>query len=621
MAFNGAARRPLQHLLQSVLLLALLPTLQAGWDDLLRSVNLDPTRLTILEGSSKQALSQGIQPGENTVQVRGVTDVFNENLQIVWQHDATVPVYALPSQARIFTRERWSGAPLAAGWTRGPQVIFWTATPIGGQGYERYPYLLQALVSLGLKPRAQSRDLWAFFDASYRLRADPEFLASLWRRGGIAGLHIAAWQFWEPDPQRDAWLNALIDACHNHAILVHAWIEFPHVSEKFWQDHPEWREKTATGQDAHLDWRKLMNLADPACDRAIHSGLDSLATRFDWDGINLGELYFESLEGYQNPARFTPFHPSIREQFKAGHGFDPAEMYDESSPRSHKRTAAPMRQFLDFRAALARSLQQRWLGRLAAYRTAKPGLDLVLTHIDDRFDSTMRDALGADAASLLPETERLGATFLIEDPATVWHLGPSRYTEIARRYAPLARRPDLLAIDLNIVERYQDVYPAKQQTGGELLMLVRRAAEAFPRVALYFENSILAPDWSLLPSAAAAGIDVRELPGGCVDVDARKPAVLPWTGCAEVNGMRWPVGGPDDILLPAGRHRVSPCPGPAARTVADLNATLLGVEKTAAGWRLLYESRSRAIVLHSPKEKPARRIILPAGKGQFEWVD
>jgi hypothetical protein len=233
----------------------------------------------------------------------------------------------------------------------------------------------------------------------------------------------------------------------------------------------------------------------------------------------------------------------------------------------------------------------------------------------------MRDKLGADAAALLPESDRLDATFLIEDPATVWHLGPSRYTEIARRYAPLARRPDLLAIDLNIVERYQDVYPAKQQTGGELLLLVRRAAEAFPRVALYFENSILAPDWQLLPSAAASGIDVNELPDGSVEVHARKPAVLPWTGCAQVNGLRWPIGGPDDILLPAGRHRVSPCPGPAGRTISDLNATLLGVEKTATGWRLRYESRGRAILLQSHKEKPARRVVLPAGNGQFEWVD
>jgi hypothetical protein len=618
---NGVARRTRWKLLKTILILALVPTLQAGWDDLLRSVNLDRTHLTLVEGSSPDSLSLGIQPSTTTVRVRSVTDTFDDKLQIVWQHDQTVPIYALPAEARIFTRERWSGAPLAAGWRTGERTVFWTATAIGEQGYERYPYLLQALVSLGLKPQASSRDLWAFFDASYRLRADPDYLASLWRKGGIAGLHIAAWQFWEPDAERDAWLNALIDACHRQAILIYAWIEFPHVSERFWQDHPEWREKTATGQDAHLDWRKLMNLADPDCDHAIHAGLDSLAGRFDWDGLNLGELYFESLEGYLNPARFTPFHPQIRRQFQAAHGFDPAEMYDPASPRFHKPTAAPMRQFLDFRAALARSLQKQWLARLAAYRAAKPGLDIVLTHIDDRFDQTMRDSLGADAAALIPETELHSATFLIEDPATVWHLGPARYTEIARRYAPLARKPELLAIDLNIVERYQDVYPAKQQTGGELLLLVRRASEAFPRVALYFENSIPAPDWPLLAAAAAPGVHLRTLDGGSVEVTTAKPVLLPWTGCAEVNGLRWPVGGPDEILLPAGSHSVKACAGPAGRAIADLNATLLEIEKTAGGWRLHYQSRSRAILLRTQKQKPAERVFLPAGKGQFEWID
>jgi hypothetical protein len=264
-------------------------------------------------------------------------------------------LFIIPSARELEGPLPLPGAPLAAGWRAGERTIFWTATPIGEQGFERYPYLVHALVSLGLKPRASARDLWAFFDASYRLRADPDYLAAMWRKGGIAGLHIAAWQFWEPDPQRDAWLAALIEACHRHAILVYAWIEFPHVSERFWQDHPEWREKTATGQDAHLDWRKLMNLADPACDRAVHAGLDALAARFDWDGLNLGELYFESLEGYLNPARFTPFHPLVRNQFRSAHGFDPVEIYDPGSPRFHKRTAAPARQFI----------LNRWLTRRA----------------------------------------------------------------------------------------------------------------------------------------------------------------------------------------------------------------------------------------------------------------
>jgi Ca2+-binding RTX toxin-like protein len=68
---------------------------------------------------------------------------------------------------------------------------------------------------------------------------------------GIGALHVAAWHYWERDPENDAYLRRLIEACHRHAILVYAWFELPHVSEKFWDLHPEWREKTGVLQDAH----------------------------------------------------------------------------------------------------------------------------------------------------------------------------------------------------------------------------------------------------------------------------------------------------------------------------------------------------------------------------------
>src|SRR5437867_6485950 len=155
-------------------------------------------------------------------------------------------------------------------------------------------------------------------------------------------------------------------------------------------------------------------------------------------------------------------------------------------------------------------MQQEWMAQIGALRSVRPNLDLTLTHVDDRFDTGMRDAIGADAARVLPLIGASDFTFLIEDPATVWHLGPQRYPEIARRYEPLTARADKLAIDINVLDRYQDVYPTKQQTGTELFELVHLAAGAFSRVALYFENSLLAPDLKLLPAAAAA---VRRIEG------------------------------------------------------------------------------------------------------------
>ncbi len=76
----------------------------------------------------------------------------------------------------------------------------------------------------------------------------------------------------------------LIEACHREGILVYAWLELPHVSEKFWEEHPEWREKTAVLQDAQLDWRKLMNLTNRDCYRAVSAGVRQLidALRLGW---------------------------------------------------------------------------------------------------------------------------------------------------------------------------------------------------------------------------------------------------------------------------------------------------------------------------------------------------
>ena len=585
--------------------------LAGSWPRVLESAGLSPDSVEAVTGGSEQARRFGFRDSGVRVTVRSVVDSIDPSLEIIWQTAVEIPVFACPPGVTVFTRERWSGAPLAAGWRNGDRVHFWTAVDLGERGYERFPYIPQALAGLGLRARVESRSLWAFLDTSYRLRADPDYLAARWRRGGIAALHIAAWHYWEPDPQRDLWLKKLLDACHRHAITTYAWIELPHVSEQFWREHPEWREQTAAGQDAHLDWRKLMNLNDPDCSTAVERGLRALVERFDWDGVNLGELYFESLEGYQNPARFTPFHSQVRSDFRQSSGFDPAELYDKQSRRFHGRDAASMRLFLDYRAKLAARLQRHWLERLHALKSGKPWLDLVLTHVDDRFDSTMRDKIGADAANLLPAAKAYNATFLIEDPATVWNLGPERYWEMAKRYAAITPPGARLAVDLNIVERYQDVYPTKQQTGSELLQLLHSAAGVFPRVALYFENSIAGVDWPLVAGAAAAA-SVDSLIGGGLDVSAAHSVALSWPGCALVNGKPWPVRSGTFLLLPTGGGKVQGCAGSPAPTLLDFNGQLHEAAFRNGKLIIRYSSQSRAIAILPG----GTEMMLPPGDNQ-----
>ena len=564
--------------------------------------------ILIVEGESPLAAAFGFRVSAeatpagiaslHSVTVRSVEDLRAPDLRIVWEKALDLPVIEIPAEARIFARERWQKAPLIAGYRKGEGAVLWVAAPPGPRGYERFPYLPQALLDLGLEPPFRSTRLWAFFDSAYRARVDVDYFARRWRAAGIGALHVAAWHFWERNPQSDEYLRRLIDACHRNAIQVYAWLELPHVSEAFWDQHPEWREKTALQQDAQLDWRKLMNLTNRHAFAAVSAGTRDLLAHFDWDGVNLAELYFESLEGHENPARFTPLDTDVRREFQETAGFDPLDLFTAQSPRYWQKNAPGLARFLEFRAQLAQRQQTEWIAQIEDLRRLKPQLDLTLTHIDDRFDTSMREKLGADAARVLPLLAQHDFTFLIEDPATVWNLGPQRYPQIAARYAPLTPSQDKLAIDVNIVDRYQDVYPTKQQTGAELFELVHVASSSFPRVALYFEASIARWDFQLLASAAAAVERAGQVNGKLV-VESRRGVGVPFKGPALVDGKPWPIAGDDALWLMPGPHVIEPAPPAQAppMRVLDFNGDLKMAIVTPQGIEFAYQSSARAMAL------------------------
>lgn len=529
------------------------------------------------------------------ISVRHMVDEHAPAFPILWQQPVDIVPSALPPDFHVYATERWSGAPLLAGKRTGHGAILWLATAPGESGYERYPYLLQALVDLGFTPPAQAANLWAFFDGPYRSRADLDYLARRWRAAGISVLHVAAWHNMEDDATSDAFMKKLIEACHRNAILVYAWLELPHVSEKFWAEHPEWREKTAVGQDAQLDWRKLMNLQNPACHEAVANEVRRLLDRFDWDGVNLAELYFESLEGAANPSRFTPMNDDVRAEFKALSGTDPKQLFDATAPATQGGT---LKQFLAFRAVLAARLQSDWLKEVDAERAAKPYLDVVLTHIDDRFDPAIRDELGADVSRTLPSMTKRRSTLLVEDPANLWNLGPERYAKLAAKYQELT--PDLrnVGVDINVVDRYQDVYPTKKQTGVELFELVHQAAASFGQVALYFENSIEKQDLQLLPfSASTAHVSAAK---DGLAVTATAPTRVAWQGPATVDGKPWPVQDKAFVLVPAGTHTIgSAAKLSAPAALVDLNAEVRFAITNNNATEISYLAKSRAIAVVS----------------------
>jgi len=554
------------------------------------SAALTAAHMLILEGDSAAARSLGIVLQKDKVTVRQMVDSHAPKMQIIWEQPAEIFKAQLPEGFTVYAAERWQGAPLLAGKQTAHGAILWMATAPGLSGIERYPYLVHALVDLGLDLPLHATTLWAFFDSSYRIRADADYLARRWREAGVGILHVAAWHTMEADPVQDEYLARLIRACHRNAILVYAWLELPHVSEKFWADHPEWREKTAAGQDAQLDWRKLMNLQNNDCRAATAKQIDGLLNRFDWDGVNLAELYFESLEGASNPARFTPMNDNVRADYKKQTGIDPKSLLAPGA------RAEDLRRFLDYRAGLASNLQAQWLDEIEKMRADKPYLDIVLTHIDDRFEPGIRDALGADIARSLPLIQARKSTLLVEDPATLWNLGPERYSKLAEQYRALTPDRGHLAVDINVVERYQDVYPTKKQTGVELLELVHEAAVSFSRVALYFENSLEKQDLALLPAAAntaSAAIDGA----GVLTLDAAQPTRVSWQGAVEMDGKLWPVQNARTILAPAGKHTFEASALESGVSIADFNGDIRSAQGGSGRADISYASKSRAIAV------------------------
>lgn len=595
-----------------------------GWDAVLRTFGLSPSadagqadvlvvcagsqaasvpegwlrdgRLLVLEGESPAAAAKGFLPEEGApVEVRNVLDHHAPELLVVWKDAVLVTPTRLPDGAKVLSQDRWSKLPLVATFRPSEGGVLWLAAGPGDSAYDRFPFLASAMLDAGFVPPLRTQGLWAFFDSAYRQRADLRFLARRWREYGIGALHVSAWQHWERDTARDAWLRALLDACHEQGILVYAWFEFPHVSERFWADHPECREQTALGQDAHLDWRKLVNLSDPVCAGRVKQQAADLLRSFDWDGANLAELYYESLHGPANPARLTPMNQMVRRDFQQQHGFDPAELFREGSPQHQASNPGGLGSFLEFRRQRVAALHAEWLQFLTETAASiENPLHLVVTHIDDRFDPAVRDYLAADSDAVLRLMHQHPFTLLVEDPATIWHLGPSRYTDIAKAYATMTPYPSRIAIDINIFPRYQEVYPTKQQTGMELFRLVHAAAHAFPRVALYFEHTLSPQDLPLLAAAATPPVEIRR-EGSAVVVESAQPVGLRWNGPAMVNGRNWAARDDKTLWLPAGRNRVEAADQDPGLLLHHLSASLKQVRGNGNKLELHYDSESRAI--------------------------
>src|SRR5262249_30032344 len=354
-----------------------------------------------------------------------------------------------------------------------------------------YPYFTEYLLEgFRLREGPRSPTLEVYFDPGYRENMSLDRLAVLWRQSGIRAIYAAAWHFY---PRYEFPYDRLIAACHRNGISVYAWFVLPEVHAKLWEEHPEWRERTATGADGRVGWRYLMNLENPACMRATLEWMKALLEDQAWDGINVSELNFDADHNdYLRPDHFVPMNAEVRAAFRVRAGFDPAELFVASSEHFHRRDPRGLEKFLQYREDIVTRWHEQVLEALAPLARGR-GWEVIVTMLDSLHSRHVSPALGVNSRRIAGLMDRFDFTLQVEDPSEHWAGSPERYRAFAQTYRKLVRDPRRLVFDVNVVpDRSVEgaSLPSERATGTELARAVAAAASRSGRAALYSEHTV-----------------------------------------------------------------------------------------------------------------------------------
>jgi hypothetical protein len=407
-----------------------------------------------------------------------------------------------------------------------------------------------------------------------------ETLAVKWKNWGIRSIHAAVWYYYQQPPYD---FNRLIEAAHRNGILVYAWLEWPYVGKKFWDDHPAWRQKNALLQDAHLDFLYLMDFQNSACLQEAMNDLGQLL-KFDWDGIDIAEFSItgcgsEALEGPLRPEYFTGFSDTARAEFRKLHGFDQLELFDQDSPHYWHSDSAALNTFFAYRIDVNNRLLHRIVKSLDSLnRLGHRNWEIILTIVDNSMHSEFDQLLGYDGKSTVELIKKYHLTLEVEDPYMEWSKPPERYKRLGEYYRKLLGDHPFI-IDINIVPvplLNNENHTKAQPTGAVFIQLWKKASEQSSRVCFYSESTVFPADWEALPFAMTENVVIQEDTSGW---RISTPYTVMLAGIEQsgrllLDGRPWPCYSDEGIIIPSGEHQLK---------VSDTNGT---VDSGRIGMRL-----------------------------------
>ncbi|MCX6155948.1 MAG: DUF2334 domain-containing protein [Candidatus Kapabacteria bacterium] len=454
----------------------------------------------------------GIKFTGKTLNISAIRDYFYPEEAIRWQFSRQVPKLNINPDDIVLCQDDNTDAPIAVGrnYFKGKLIYFSTLfDPYTQQGYSRYPYLMEYVRKyFKLKPILRRNNLEVYFDPGFRATFSVENLVKQWVNAGVRIIHAAGWHTYKKytyDYKR------LINLAHANGILVYAWIEPPQVSKIFYDNHPEWREKNYKGEDVRPSWRYPVALTDRNCLEAVKNEYLNLLNNFDWDGVNLAELYFEAGKGMNQPELFTPMHESAKKEFKNKYNIDLPSIFNPASAHYWQKNTIVRHEVIDYRIKKLTEVYKLLLNEFSKINKNKDGFQVIVTAMDSYGSPELKENIAVDMSEIIKLKNQFKFALNVEDPENLWSTDPQRYTEIGRKYDSLLTGNKDLLLDLNIMNfRKKEAFtafPTLIQTGTESYLIVNSASLATPRVVIYSEASVNPQDMAMLPFALASGVN------------------------------------------------------------------------------------------------------------------
>lgn len=523
----------------------------------------------VVEGPNKLTEMLGVREEKRSLRVETIEDLLYGNTdyltrEVDWKPASDVTRFTLRNRIAVYAQDKDSEIPVAvlARAGRGRYLYMAarldTVTPLG---YTRLPYFPHYVIeSFDLKMPLQRGQVELYYDPGLSKRggADIDRRAEEWRKMGVRAVYVGAYHFW---PNWTFSYEHMIDVCHKNGILVYAWFELPHVSVKFWEEHPEWRAKTATGKDGLIGWRHHMDLDIPECRDAVLEFAESLLRKYPWDGINIAELNFDTNNGPENPDEYLPMGKPAREAFKALGGFDPIQLFNPDSPFYWKDNPSALKRFEDYRSQRVTYWHRVLLERLTPLAQQRD-LEIIVTMLDSLHSKSVGRDTGINSHAILSLMDQFPFTLQVEDPALFWAESPDRYKKFTDTYLKLVRDRKRLMFDINIVpdrEIEKSHCPTPTMVGTELAIAYLSACTASGRAGIYSEGTLPVEDIQTLARILGSSARIDRRWNSWV-TESERSILLTAPGrwqSFRVDDQLWPGWGENEVFIPGGKHVIT----------------------------------------------------------------